>query len=315
MGVRHVAEKILYNFKICNQTHIPSQYQYLNPTHILSHSRNSSSHVKHVVPANERVLLHGLHDLPVDPEGILEIREYTAQPAAAKAVIELYARTAAMRRRLSPFLGMFTADTGGSLTTIIHLYQYRGYEHRAQMRAAMAVDEVWQRDAVDAARVMLRTQSSKVIRHSEVLHRAAEVGSAASFVPCAAAPIALSGTTSADSEGSLWISSGPRQSAQPAPTEAAVAKSVYIMLKHNTGLHPLGWHPIPSTIGQAQAHGAQLVFAGLTELGVRSEAVELLRFDSVAALDACFEANWLRSQSLDPAEVVMLQPVPASPWQ
>jgi hypothetical protein len=34
----------------------------------------------------------------------------------------------------------------------------QGYEHRAQMRAAMAVDEVWQRDAVDAARVMLRTQ-------------------------------------------------------------------------------------------------------------------------------------------------------------
>lgn len=33
------------------------------------------------------------------------------------------------------------------------------YEHRAQVRAAMAVDKEWQREAVDAARVMLRTQA------------------------------------------------------------------------------------------------------------------------------------------------------------
>lgn len=35
-----------------------------------------------------------------------------------------------------------------------------------------------------------------------------------------------------------------------------------MLLKHNTGLHPMGWHPIPSTLGQAQDYGARLVFAG-----------------------------------------------------
>lgn len=304
MALRTAAQQLTCYLSCGTQSTIPHLWPVAN--HLPLHYRCLSTSIGCLDVVKDRVLLHGIHDLPLEPQGIIEMREYTAQPAAAKALLSLYAETASIRRRLSPFLGMFMADTGGSLTTIVHLYHYRDYEHRAQVRAAMAVDKEWQREAVDAARVMLQTQSSTVIRHSEVLHRAAEAGSAASFDPRAASPATGAAAVPAASTSTIVGS---------AAGDAAQATGVYMLLKHNTALHPLGWHPIPSTLGQAQAHGAQLVFAGLTELGVRCEAVELLRFDSVAALDACFQANWMRSQSLDPAEVVMLQPVATSPWQ
>ena len=69
--------------------------------------------------------LHGLHELPAHPAGIIECREYTTRPDGTKPYLTLCAAHAEQRRRLSPFLGMFACDTGGSLTTLMHIYHYR----------------------------------------------------------------------------------------------------------------------------------------------------------------------------------------------
>ncbi len=53
----------------------------------------------------ERVLLHGLHDLPAEPYGIVECREYTLRPHCLKPYLLLLSQHAEERKRLSPFLG------------------------------------------------------------------------------------------------------------------------------------------------------------------------------------------------------------------
>lgn len=37
----------------------------------------------------ERVLLHGVHDLPAAPQGIVELREYQLQPASLKPYLQV----------------------------------------------------------------------------------------------------------------------------------------------------------------------------------------------------------------------------------
>ena len=36
-----------------------------------------------------RVLLHGMHDLPATPQGIIELREYQLQPAGLKPYLQV----------------------------------------------------------------------------------------------------------------------------------------------------------------------------------------------------------------------------------
>ena len=40
--------------------------------------------------APDRVLLHGVHDLPAAPQGIIEMREYQLQPASLKPYLEVH---------------------------------------------------------------------------------------------------------------------------------------------------------------------------------------------------------------------------------
>ena len=40
-----------------------------------------------------------------------------------------------LRRRLLPFLGMFTCDTGGVLNRVVHLYHYNDFDHRDKVRS------------------------------------------------------------------------------------------------------------------------------------------------------------------------------------
>lgn len=49
-----------------------------------------------------RVLLHGVHDLPAAPQGIIELREYQLQPAGLKPYLQVHqAACSTLVRRLS----------------------------------------------------------------------------------------------------------------------------------------------------------------------------------------------------------------------
>lgn len=52
--------------------------------------------------------------------------------------------TVELRKRLLPFLGMFTCDTGGLLSRVVHLYHYNDFDHRDKHRAMTATNKEWQ---------------------------------------------------------------------------------------------------------------------------------------------------------------------------
>lgn len=85
-------------------------------------------------------------------------------------------------------------------------------------------------------------QSSTVIRHSEVLHRAAEAGSAASFDPTAslAADATAAAAAVAANKPSPHMAASIAAAVGTAAADAARGSGVYMLLKHNTALHPMG---------------------------------------------------------------------------
>ena len=86
------------------------------------------------------------------PHWLGEVRRYTLHPAAAAAFLAATAAPAALalRHRL-PFVGMWTAEAGGSagspggisLHTITHLYLYPSPADRTAARAAVAAQPGW----------------------------------------------------------------------------------------------------------------------------------------------------------------------------
>lgn len=49
-----------------------------------------------------------------------------------------------LRKSLLPFLGMFTCDTGGLLSRVVHFYHYDDFDHRDKHRAMTAANKEWQ---------------------------------------------------------------------------------------------------------------------------------------------------------------------------
>ncbi len=49
-----------------------------------------------------------------------------------------------LRKSLLPFLGMFTCDTGGLLSRVVHFYHYDNFDHRDKHRAMTAASKEWQ---------------------------------------------------------------------------------------------------------------------------------------------------------------------------
>jgi hypothetical protein len=61
------------------------------------------------VSASDRVLLHGVHDLPAAPQGIIELREYQLQPASLKSYLQVPQAAVSM---LPQFVAMLSYALG-----------------------------------------------------------------------------------------------------------------------------------------------------------------------------------------------------------
>ena len=51
------------------------------------------------------IALHGVHQLPQDPAGYVELRQYTLHPDGMKAYLQLTGDHAESRKQRTPFLG------------------------------------------------------------------------------------------------------------------------------------------------------------------------------------------------------------------
>ena len=54
------------------------------------------------------IALHGVHELPTEPAGYVELRQYTLHPDGMKAYLKLTEEHVESRKRRTPFLGCQT---------------------------------------------------------------------------------------------------------------------------------------------------------------------------------------------------------------
>eukprot|EP00198_Chlamydomonas_reinhardtii_P013896 XP_001703233.1 predicted protein [Chlamydomonas reinhardtii] len=92
------------------------------------------------------------------PAGIIELRDYVLHASEYKRFLALSTEYAAARTQVyKGFLGMFTADTGGNVSRVVHMYHFENYSARDATRRAAAAHADWQR-YTDAARSCILTK-------------------------------------------------------------------------------------------------------------------------------------------------------------
>ena len=76
--------------------------------------------------------------------GLLEWRRYKIRFEGMQEFLRLTEESAALRKSLHPgWLGFFTPDTGGCLTSVHHIYHYDDMLHRQEVRAKASEEEGW----------------------------------------------------------------------------------------------------------------------------------------------------------------------------
>lgn len=92
----------------------------------------------------------------------LEVREYTLKPDSVATFLQLTRDTLHLRLRM-PFLAMFTAEAGGALTRVTHLYLYDDLARRDRVRADLAATKEWAVDYLPLSRACVAHQASSII--------------------------------------------------------------------------------------------------------------------------------------------------------
>jgi len=77
-----------------------------------------------------------------DSSKVYELRTYSLKPEHMKEYLTLTAEKFHLRTTHSVLHGYWTVELGG-VNQVIHLWEYDSYDHRAGVRAKLAVDENW----------------------------------------------------------------------------------------------------------------------------------------------------------------------------
>jgi len=230
--------------------------------------------------------------------GILEIREYTLNPASVTAYLKLASETAELRAQLLPFLGMFTCDVGGDLNTVTHFYYYKDLEEREAIRAASKKNAQWLQ-FIAASKPMVVQQRNRILTEAAAIYTAlGQHASAAGFT-------------------------SPQQSTPHTP--------VYELRQYQ--LQP-GCHPVSRVVGAvaeslphriAADKEGQLVAFASSEFGVLNTVVELWRYPSAAAclrarqaihqVPACRDSLDVIAPCVQQCQASLLHPTSFSHWQ
>lgn len=96
---------------------------------------------------------------------IVEERLYSLKPEyPVKALLDIYESTGALElqaRVLGRLIGYFTTEVG-MLNCVVHLWGYDSFEERANRRAALNIEPVWQ-DYLDKVRPMLVSMENRLL--------------------------------------------------------------------------------------------------------------------------------------------------------
>ncbi|CAL1536518.1 unnamed protein product [Lymnaea stagnalis] len=77
------------------------------------------------------------------PSPIYELRIYNIHPKDFKRTVMLFQKHISTRTRHSKLLGFWNGEIGGSITQLIHLWEYESLSHRRSVRTGMMDDDTW----------------------------------------------------------------------------------------------------------------------------------------------------------------------------
>ncbi|XP_059172305.1 protein NipSnap homolog 3A-like isoform X2 [Physella acuta] len=82
-------------------------------------------------------------DAKVVPSPIYELRIYQILAKDFKSTTELFKQYISLRTKHSKLLGFWNGEIGGSITQLVHLWEYESLSHRRKVRTGMMEDKEW----------------------------------------------------------------------------------------------------------------------------------------------------------------------------
>jgi hypothetical protein len=95
--------------------------------------------------------------------GVFELRQYVVRAADMAKFVQLTSEKIALRTAHSPLVGYWNVEFG-QINSVVHIWQYDSLAHRAQVRAALAVDTVWNGHYMNEVKPMWQSQSNALLR-------------------------------------------------------------------------------------------------------------------------------------------------------
>ena len=117
-----------------------------------------------LLEAQENLILNPMEWCPFRPTtgmGIYELRIYRLHPGKVPAYSEAMREGLPVREKYSSPVGYWSTEIG-PLNTVVHLWPYRDFAHRAEVRRAFAPDPAWQA-TLGRLLPLIQTQESKLL--------------------------------------------------------------------------------------------------------------------------------------------------------
>ncbi|KAH9491649.1 Protein NipSnap 3A [Bulinus truncatus] len=77
------------------------------------------------------------------PTPIYELRVYQIYPKEFRKVVELFQKHITVRTKHSKLLGFWNGEIGGTITQLVHIWEYDSLSHRRKVRNSMMDDKIW----------------------------------------------------------------------------------------------------------------------------------------------------------------------------
>jgi hypothetical protein len=98
---------------------------------------------------------------PADAKNIWELRQYTLKPGNVPVWANTWTKGLEARSKLSKPYGVFFTEVG-PLNAVVHLWPYKSFAHRAEVRTEAVKDPLW-KNVVDETMPLIDTMQSKIL--------------------------------------------------------------------------------------------------------------------------------------------------------
>lgn len=101
----------------------------------------------------------------IDSDYMVEVRNYAIKPNMFGEFMGLVDSTRDLRASLLPVIGMYKSDIGSEeLNSFLHLYKYRDFDHRDDIRRKASESHAWAQEYLPRAKGMMTAQKNAIYK-------------------------------------------------------------------------------------------------------------------------------------------------------